>query len=370
MTVGILAAPGPTTELARKLARNLTARLGERFPGHCWRVELETEMQAGPVGSGEDMVRMTRKRLLHEAWQLAICLTDLPVHVGRRPVTAHVSVSLRVGVVSVPALGPVEVDKRLEETVLRIVEGALYEQVPRHDAHSADTDGHLGMRQWLEKLTSPVGRPDEPEQGTFRLVTAATRGNIRLLAGMVRANQPWKLVSGLSRALVAALGTAAAALTSPGIWRIADGMGAGRLTLLTVGSLLAIGLTLILVHGLWENTPDGSRRREIREQVMLFNLATMITVTIGILTLYLAQFLIVLLVGLALITPGVLENELKHPVGPVDYMLLSWLAASMAVVGGALGAALENEDVVRAAAYGYHPDEPTEAGHHENREQA
>jgi hypothetical protein len=313
---------------------------------------------------------MTRQRLLHEAWQLAICLTELPVHVGRRPVTAHVSVSLRVGVVSVPALGPVDVEERLEETVLRIVEGVLDEQVIHHGAHPSDTDRHLRMRRRLEKLTSPVGRPDEPERGTFRLVTAATRGNIRLLAGMVRANQPWKLVIGLSRALVAALGTGAAALTSPGIWRIADGMGAGRLTLLTVGSLLAIGLTLILVHRLWENVPDGSRGKEVREQVMLFNLATVITVTIGILTLYLAQFLIILLAGLALITPGVLESELKHPVGPADYMLLSWLAASMAVVGGALGAALEHEDVVRAAAYGYHPDEPTEAGHHEDREQA
>ena len=37
--VGILAAPGLTTELARKLTRNLTARLDERFPGHRWRVE-------------------------------------------------------------------------------------------------------------------------------------------------------------------------------------------------------------------------------------------------------------------------------------------------------------------------------------------
>ncbi|MEO3797790.1 hypothetical protein ABGB14_46985 [Nonomuraea sp. B10E15] len=271
---------------------------------------------------------------------------------------------------SVPALGPVDVEERLEETVLRIVEGVLDEQVTRDGAHSADIDRNLRMRQRLEKLTSPVGRPDEPEQGTFRLVTAATRGNIRLLAGMVRANQPWKLVIGLSRALVAALGTGALVLTSPGIWRIADGMGAGRLTLLTVGSLLAIGFTLVLVHRLWENGPDGSRGKEVREQVMLFNMATVITVTIGILTLYLAQFLIVLLAGLALITPDVLESELKHPVGPADYMLLSWLAASMAVVGGALGAALENEDVVRAAAYGYHPEEPTEAGHHEDREQA
>ncbi|MEO3797789.1 hypothetical protein ABGB14_46980 [Nonomuraea sp. B10E15] len=73
MIVGMLAAPGLTAELARNLSRNLTVRLGERFPGYCWRVELETAVQAGPVGSGEDVVRMTRNgcSTRHGCWRSA-----------------------------------------------------------------------------------------------------------------------------------------------------------------------------------------------------------------------------------------------------------------------------------------------------------
>ena len=40
-----------------------------------------------------------------------------------------------------------------------------------------------------------------------------------------------------------------------------------------------------------------------------------------------------------------------HPVNALDYAKISWLTASLATVGGALGAGLEDEDVVRAAAY-------------------
>jgi hypothetical protein len=78
----------------------------------------------------------------------------------------------------------------------------------------------------------------------------------------------------------------------------------------------------------------------------------------GVLTLYLALLVISLVCGVALIAPAVLGTELRHEIGPGDYLRLAWLVGALATIGGALGAAVESDVVVREAAYGYRPDEP------------
>ena len=144
------------------------------------------------------------------------------------------------------------------------------------------------MRARLEELASPMGHADMPDDGTVLFVTAPVPGNLRLLLGMVRANRPWQLIAGLSRALVAALGTAAFGLTSPGIWLLTNGMGWPRLLALSVGSVLAICVTLVVVHELWEKSPGP----EARQRVLLINLATIFTIALGMVTHYLALFVI------------------------------------------------------------------------------
>lgn len=46
-------------------------------------------------------------------------------------------------------------------------------------------------------------------------------------------------------------------------------------------------------------------------------------------------------------------STLRHQVGPGEYLILAWLAASLATIVGALGSTLEDEDTVRDAVYGY-----------------
>jgi hypothetical protein len=60
------------------------------------------------------------------------------------------------------------------------------------------------------------------------------------------------------------------------------------------------------------------------------------------------------------------QSILKHPVGFGEYLTLSWLAASLATVAGALGSSLEDEDTVREAAYGYRQRRRSEANDHED----
>ena len=177
-------------------------------------------------------------------------------------------------------------------------------------------------------------------------------GNLRLLIGMIRANQPWKLAIGLSRALTAALAAGVFALVTPDIWQLGDALGWIRLSAIGVGSVAAITVALIVGAGLWEHAshPVG------RKQVALFNLATTATVVLGVLFLYVALLLLALLTSPVLVPSQLFEEGLGHAVGVGDYMKLAWLTSSLATLGGALGAGLESDESVRAAAYTYRQD--------------
>ena len=356
VVVGVLAAPGLASDIGEQLSPHLPTELARRFPEVSWQFEVVTEPLVGAVGFGVDVVQVARRRLLEQGWNFAICLTDLPLHVGRRPVTAYASATLGVGVVSVPALGAVAVEGRVREAVVRLLDGLLAESVTSRKRGADARRRRRRMRRRLRELASPVGHAEIEDDRTVRFVTTVGPGNLRLLIGMVRTNRPWRLVVGLSRTLVAAFGTAAFGLTSPGVWRIADGMGVPRQLTLLLGSVVVTCITLIVVHGLWEHSPS----RQARDQVMLFNLATALTIALGVLTLYLALLAISTLCGVALIAPTVLGGELRHPVGVSDYLQLAWLVGALATIGSALGAAVENDVVVREAAYGYRPQDRSE----------
>jgi uncharacterized membrane protein len=358
VVVGLLAAPGVAYELTEEVARDLPRRLRRRFPDVPWEVRVLAEPMASASDDDVDLVEIAHKRLLEEGWKLAVCLTDFPIHVGSRPVTAYASAAHGVGLVSVPALGAVNLEERVRNAVLRLIEGLLGESADDHES-ARDAERYVRMRQRLHELSSPLGRPEVQEGRAVRFVSAVWRGNLRLLVGMVHTNRPWRLIASLSRALVGALGLDIFGVASPGVWLIADGLSWWRLLIVGAVSVIAICVSLIAAHGLWEKS--YSTKPEARERVVLFNLATALTVAIGVLTLFLALFAINVLAASGLITTGVLGRQLGHEIGAGDYVALAWLVSSLATLGGALGAALENDRAVREAAYGYRPDARTEA---------
>jgi uncharacterized membrane protein len=176
-------------------------------------------------------------------------------------------------------------------------------------------------------------------------------GNVRLLIGMVRANHPWRLATSLSRTLVGAVGVGAFAIVTSDVWRIAAQIGTVKLALACLATVSVSVGTLIVVHGLWERARD----RSLREQAMLFNLVTLITVGFGIVVLYTALCLLGLAGAWLLISPSLLSEQIGHASGFGDYLRLTLLAGALATIGGALGAALESDVTVREAAYGYRP---------------
>ena len=355
MVLGLVAAPSAAAELAAGLAGQLPQLLAQRHPGARWRVVLVCDGLVTPPAEDRELVEAARARLLAEDWDLAVALTDLPLQVSRRPVVAHASPLHGVGLLSVPALGAVAIQRRAREAVLRLVDGLLGE--PEH-ADGQTPRGALTGR--VRELGTDTDTGTDPGRGAHvaavRFTARVLTGNLRLLVGMVRANQPWRLALRLSRALTAAVATGVFALVTSDIWALADAYGPGRLVALGLASVLAITATLILGAGLWER----ARPPRAREQVVLFNLATTATLLLGVAALYAALFVLSLLGAALLVVPDLLAGALGHDAGVRAYAKLAWLTATLATVGGALGAGLETDEAVREAAYTYRTNQQTE----------
>jgi uncharacterized membrane protein len=353
LTVGVLASPETLRGLAEDLAAELPTELAARFPGSEWEAVAVEAARHDPGASSRELVEAVRRRMLDEGWDLALALTDLPLRVGRRPVSAHASATHGVGLISIPALGALGRGRRLRAVALRLVEGLLGESVGRRGA-GGGRDARMARR--LRELGAR--RTHEDDDGSLWIVGALLRGNLRLLVGMVRANEPTRVILRLSRALFGAAGTGALAMVFTDIWRLADALPWLRLLALGLASIVVTTLVLVAVHGLWER----SRDRAVRERVLLFNLATTITVTLAVVTLYVGLFVAALACAAALIPTDLLAAAVDHAVGVADYVRLACFTATLATIGGALGALVESDEAVRDAAYRSLADERTETG--------
>jgi hypothetical protein len=360
VVLGLVAPSGTPRQLADQLGAELPGQLGDRVDGVNWQVRVAGAERADTTPNSEALTQAVRRRMQDEGWHLAIALTDLPLRDNGRPVTAHASAMYRVGLLSVPALGARSVPQRAMRAVLNLVEGLLGEQVKRGSDAGKTGRAHR-MRQRLDELQSPLGRHATDQDGTIAIVGATLRGNLRLLVGMVRANQPARVISRLSRALAVSLGTAAYAMTSSSIWMLSHGMAWPRLALLGTASIITLCVVLVLAHRLWERTSG----QDNREAVVLFNLATSATLGLAVLTLYASLLVLSVLGGAALIPPSVYHGNVGHAPALADYLKLGWLAATIATVAGALGSLIESDESVREAAYRHHADVRTEGNQDE-----
>ena len=348
LVVGLLASPGPAAELTAGLAAEVADRLAAQLPGARWKVEFVIDRLVEPPTDLAEVISAGRRMLLDRGWHLVVCVTDLPLQTARRPVIAHVSAAHGVAVLSLPALGPVAVRRRAVETIVRLAGDLL------GDTGQASGGGgrQRPLAQVVRRRMLELGRRVELGEHGMGLVARVVTGNIWLLLGMLRANRPWRLAARLVRAMVAAVAVGVFALVTSDIWRLAGYLGTLRLTIIGLGSVAATSVTIMVAAGLWERSPH----RSAREQVILFNIVTAVTVGIGVAVLYAAIFVAMLAAALLLVPAGLLGRVLGHPAGVADQVQLAWLATSLATLGGALGAALETRETMREAAYTYRPD--------------
>src|SRR4051794_10760847 len=146
------------------------------------------------------------------------------------------------------------------------------------------------------------------------------------IAQMVLANRPYRLVRDLSKVLVATLASAGFFLVNSNAWGIADQLALPSLVLIAVLAVGGLGVWLTVAHSLWEQ-PSQPRDRALTQRV---NVATALTLLIGLLFAYLVLYFVVL-AAMALVVPGrFMTSSLGHSAGVGDYFAAAWFASSMA----------------------------------------
>ena len=349
IVVGLVATPPDyPARVAERLTTELASLLAERVDaGVRWTVQEGWGDVAPRRGGGvEELLDDLARRRTEDGWDVAICLTDLPLHTERVPLVAQTSAQRRVAVVSLPALG-------LRQ--LRAVRAVVPDLVGRLLTDTSDErvlPAGWAPAELAHRVAAIRRVVDKTDEGEIGYLASRLAGRVRLLTGMVRANRPGRALLGLSKLLVGAFGAAAFALTTDTIWQMGDALGGLRLTLVMLFGLAALVAWLIVAHDLWEK-PD---RETSAELARLFNLGTVLTLTLATAVSYVVLFAGTMAAAALLIDASVLEQSLQRPVGVADYLTLAWIISSLATVGGAIGSGLEDEETVRAAAYGYHPE--------------
>lgn len=339
----MLADPGTPAELAPRLADELPGLLagqqdGGRDGDRDWDVRVEVERLPPQSPGHRRLLDAVGPRMREEGWDLAVCLTDAPLHGPDAPLAGELLGAEGVVVVSIPAFGGVAVPRRVRGVVAELVGAAGSPAEDREDREDRRTTALVGPF----RRVVPADEPDN-------LYVLASRGRLRLLSGMVRANRPWRLAPSLSGALAAALATGAYVVVTSSIWQLADQLEPVKLAIAMVFALAAMVTWLVVAHHLWER-PSGT---VTREEARLYNASTVLTLALGVGCLYGGLFVVVALAEHFLIDPEYFESTLGHPVGLGDYLGLAWFASSLALVAGALGSGFENEEDVHKAAYGF-----------------
>jgi hypothetical protein len=349
LVVGLLADPDTPAEVAAKLVDDLPDVLGDRVDNKItWDVRSMTHPVTASVQDPEEVLGAVADKTADTDWDIGVYLTDLPMQHGEQPILADLDHDRRVAGLSLPGFGPFLQHHKVRHAIVRLVADLTGTADAGLD-HGAHHPSRLG-RATARHLQPVHVVQAEDGQHTRRYVTTRGRGRARLLAGMVRTNQPWRLVLGMRTALAAVLGSSAyLTLTNTTIWQLATRLGAGKLALTLLVAVALMVAWIIGAHHLWEHARDEGER----EETILFNASTVLTLSIGVLVMVVAVYVLTLLGSLFFLEPSVLGSSLGRPPTLGDHLALAWFATGLGTIAGALGSGLDSEDAVRRAAYGY-----------------
>src|SRR5699024_2063379 len=412
--VGIIAAPGRAADITEKLIDHFENHFLENIDDKInWKVEQLIDPLTGAAESAQDILYNAAYIKRKKEWEYAICLTDLPIFYNKDVVAGDISFNYKVAQISIPAYGWIPMRRRIEKTIIQLV-AELHENYTaehpklynsRNKEKQAETSiTHLFKRQFPIMPIRRQENPDIPFKSHLKYVNDELRGHeqekrdhsdnneeddgniaddnnidvryivfpringrLRLILGMTFSNNPMKIMSSFKSVITIAFTTGVFGLIFPTIWNMGQILSVYRLSGIMFAAIFGLVAWIITAHNLWER-PSNRNDPKIRS---LYNLATTSTLLIDVITYYVFMFILFLTVCLIFIPVDYFQSMINDydDAGStfVNYMRAAWASASISIIVSAIGAGLEDEELVRNITYGYRQKRRyEEMNHHEN----
>ncbi len=346
-TIGLMADPGQPAIVAGRIREALVAELSRRVDDSTeWRIDVVDETVPLDAEGNVDLVRWATETDARHDWDMVFYITDLPRYERGRPVVAEVSRQHSAAILFLPVLGVVRQDRRVVETMARLG-GHLH-----RGSVDVGPEGRVVTRdpdhpEALNALVPLSGTASESAEAVEQVYATGPWAVPRLLTGMVQSNRPGRLPAAMTASAAAASAAGAYGVFFGSIWTLAADMGVDRLSVVTVLAVIGMTIWLIATNGLWARRSGWSTRR----WAAMDNLATVITVAIAALMIYAGLFLLLFLASVVVVPPDYLSGTLGQPAGIQHYLKLSWLAASLGLIAGAIGSSFDDEEAIRNATY-------------------
>lgn len=336
-TIGLMADPGVPMRVAERIADAVSLDLSEEA-GSAW--DVENSQQRLPLNAQGDIPVFHYSEKLREShgWDYLVYLTDLPRLDTDQMLLCQASAEARTALLSVPAVGAFRTTPRLQKLVTALVSSA--------QSNTFDYPSEPLMKDIMGARR--VRRYAEPERNDIVSVYLSGRLSVfDLLTGMIRSNQPSKLLPALTNSIALGAATGAFGIFYGSIWELSDSISPWRLLLISVSVIAVLVTWLIGQNGLWARGREATTRLQPR----LDNTATVATVGFGVIMMHLVLWSILFVLGLVVVDMPYLEEQLGHRVSIIEYVHLSWLSASLGTLAGALGSNFNTEDAIREATY-------------------
>lgn len=363
VTIGLVPAPQLPTEIVEKIIDDLKKDLNNELPDSIsFNVEMKIDRLTGAADSVDTIIDEANHLKKEYNWDYAISLTDLPIFHEKAVVIADADIEGKNALISLPAYGITPTAKKVKRTMIHLVKEIYYQNFESEENIEFIQKG-IGINEDAKKgptfdkfknlfkftTIKRVNMSKDQKISTRFIIKPKWTGLPKILSGMTIANEPWTIMPSFKKVVGLAFATGTYMLIFTTLWELSSLYGLMRHILVMVFAIIGMTVWTIIAHNLWEKN-DVNNPQEYR---LIYNLTTVLTLLVSIIIFYIFLFSLFLVAVIIFVPPDMFEKVINTEVEVVNYLKLVWLITSASTIAGAIGAGLENAELVRKSTYGY-----------------